>query len=203
VGAMTNKSYDILIVGVGGQGVLLASELISEVAMKFGYDVKKSEVHGMSQRGGVVSSHVRIGPRVHSPTIQYGQADVLIAFEQAEGLRAVDWMKKDGVAIVSTTSLIPAIVTSSKSFSYPDDAVDRLKKKAANVIAVDADSIARELGNPRLVNTILLGILSNYLPFALDQWKEVIKTKVKARFVDINLSALERGRSIKPDTVGV
>ncbi len=200
---MTNKSYDILIVGVGGQGVLLASELISEVAMKFGYDVKKSEVHGMSQRGGVVSSHVRIGPRVHSPTIQYGQADVLIAFEQAEGLRAVDWMKKDGVAIVSTTSLIPAIVTSSKSFSYPDDAVDRLKKKAANVIAVDADSIARELGNPRLVNTILLGILSNYLPFALDQWKEVIKTKVKARFVDINLSALERGRSIKPDTVGV
>lgn len=199
---MTDKSYDILIVGVGGQGVLLASELISEVAMKFGYDVKKSEVHGMSQRGGVVSSHVRIGPRVYSPTIQYGQADALIAFEQAEGLRAIDWMKKDGVAIVSTTSLIPAIVTSSKSFSYPDDAVDRLKKKAANVIAVDADSIARELGNPRLVNTILLGILSNYLPFALDQWNEVIRAKVKARFIDINLSALERGRSIKPDTVG-
>ncbi|MCK4605672.1 MAG: indolepyruvate oxidoreductase subunit beta, partial [candidate division Zixibacteria bacterium] len=152
---MTDKSYDILIVGVGGQGVLLASELISEVAMKFGYDVKKSEVHGMSQRGGVVSSHVRIGPRVHSPTIQYGQADALIAFEQAEGLRAIDWMKKDGVAIVSTTSLIPAIVTSSKKFSYPDDAIDCLKKKATNVIAVDADSIARELGNPRLVNTIL------------------------------------------------
>ena len=199
---MTDKSYDILIVGVGGQGVLLASELISEVAMKFGYDVKKSEVHGMSQRGGVVSSHVRIGPMVHSPTIQYGQADALIAFEQAEGLRAIDWMKKDGVAIVSTTSLIPAIVTSSKKFSYPDDAIDRLKKKATNVIAVDADSIARELGNPRLVNTILLGILSNYLPFALDQWNEVIRTKVKARFIDINLSALERGRSIKPDTVG-
>ena len=199
---MTDKSYDILIVGVGGQGVLLASELISEVAMKFGYDVKKSEVHGMSQRGGVVSSHVRIGPRVHSPTIQYGQADALIAFEQAEGLRAIDWMKKDGVAIVSTTSLIPAIVTSSKKFSYPDDAIDCLKKKATNVIAVDADSIARELGNPRLVNTILLGILSNYLPFALDQWNEVIRTKVKARFIDINLSALERGRSIKPDTVG-
>ncbi|MCK4302362.1 MAG: indolepyruvate oxidoreductase subunit beta [candidate division Zixibacteria bacterium] len=199
---MTDKSYDILIVGVGGQGVLLASELISEVAMKFGYDVKKSEVHGMSQRGGVVSSHVRIGPRVHSPTIQYGQADALIAFEQAEGLRAIDWMKKDGVAIVSTTSLIPAIVTSSKKFSYPDDAIDCLKKKATNVIAVDADSIARELGNPRLVNTILLGILSNYLPFALDRWNEVIRAKVKARFIDINLSALERGRSIKPDTVG-
>ncbi len=199
---MAQKDYSVLIVGVGGQGVLLASELLSGVAMRADLDVKKSEVHGMSQRGGVVSSHVRIGKKVYSPTIEYGLADVVMAFEQAEGLRAVDWMKKDGVAIVSTTTLVPAIVTSTKKFSYPEDAVARLKEKAENVIAVDADKIAAELGNPRLVNTILLGVMSNYMSFDVELWKDVIKTKVKAKFVDINLVAFDRGRSIKLDTVG-
>lgn len=193
---MKKQDYNILIVGVGGQGVLLASELISAAAMVHGLDVKKSEVHGMSQRGGVVSSHVRIGPKVYSPTIQYGQADALLAFEQAEGLRAVDWMKKDGVVIVSTTQLVPSIVTSSKKFSYPEDAVADLKTKAPNVIAVEADSIAAELGNPRLVNTILLGVLSNYLSFEAGLWDQVIKTKVKPKFVDVNLVAFDRGRTI-------
>ncbi len=194
---MKNENLNILIVGVGGQGVLLASEIISEAAMKSGYDVKKSEVHGMSQRGGVVSSHVKIAPKVYSPTIEYGQADVLIAFEQAEGLRALDWMKRDGVAIVSTTTLVPAIVTSSKTFEYPDDPVARMKEKAERIIAVEADKIAGELGNPRVVNTILLGVLSNYAPFEHDVWIEMLKTKVKARFVEVNLQAFERGRSIK------
>ena len=198
---MSDYEYSILIVGVGGQGVLLASELISEVAIRAGLDVKKSEVHGMAQRGGVVSSHVRIGPKVFSPTIPYGQADVLISFEQAEGLRAVDWMKKDGVAIVSTTSLIPAIVTSTKDLTYPYDALERMKKKLANVIGVEADAIARELGNPRLVNTILLGVMSGYLPFDTASWNEAIKTKVKSRFVDINLTALERGRQLAAQQV--
>ena len=198
---MADESLNILIVGVGGQGVLLASEIISEAAMKSGYDVKKSEVHGMSQRGGVVSSHVKIAPKVYSPTIQYGQADVLIAFEQAEGLRALDWMKCDGVAIVSTTTLVPAIVTSSKKFKYPDNPVAQMKKKTERVIAVEADKIAAELGNPRVVNTILLGVLSNYAPFEYDLWIEMLKTKVKARFVEVNLKAFERGRSIRLNPV--
>ena len=193
---MQDRSYGILIVGVGGQGVLLASELISEAAMKYGFDVKKSEVHGMSQRGGVVTSHVKIGPKVYSPTLQYGQADVVLAFEQAEGLRHVDWMKKDGVAIVSTTRLVPAIVTSSKQFKYPEDSVADMRAKGARVIDVKADQIAEELGNPRLVNTILLGVASNYLPFEMSLWEEVIKLRVKARFVEVNLTAFERGRSI-------
>jgi indolepyruvate ferredoxin oxidoreductase beta subunit len=200
---MPDNSYSILIVGVGGQGVLLASEIISEVAMNSGYDVKKSEVHGMAQRGGIVSSHVKIAPKVYSPTIQYGQADVLIAFEQAEGLRAIDWMKSNGVAIVSTTVLVPAIVTSSKKFKYPEDAISQMKQKARNVIPVPADKMAAELGNPRLVNTILLGVLSNYLPFENELWTDVIKKKVKARFVDINLQAFERGQQVKPVTVKV
>jgi len=194
---MSENDYKILIVGVGGQGVLLASEIISEVAMMHGFDIKKSEVHGMSQRGGVVSSHIKIAPKVYSPTIQHGQADILMAFEQAEGLRAIDWMKKDGVAIISRTQLVPAIVTSSKQFTYPDGAVEQMRGMADKVIAVDADQIAAELGNPRLVNTILLGIVSNYLPFETDLWVEVIKKRVKARFVDINLKAFNRGRKVK------
>ena len=198
---MANESLNILIVGVGGQGVLLASEIISEAAMKSGYDVKKSEVHGMSQRGGVVSSHVKIAPKVYSPTIQYGQADVLMAFEQAEGLRALDWMKSDGVAIVSTTMLVPAIVTSSKKLTYPENAAGEMKRKAERVIIVPADKIAAELGNPRVVNTILLGVLSNYAPFEYDLWIEMLKTKVKARFVEVNLKAFERGRSIRLNPV--
>src|SRR5512136_387207 len=119
---MPDASYNVLIVGVGGQGVLLASELISHAAMEAGFDVKQSEIHGMSQRGGTVSSHVRFGSRISSPTIEYGQADYLLAFEQAEGLRSIDWMKKDGLAIVATTQLVPAIVTASKKYSYPPDA---------------------------------------------------------------------------------
>ncbi len=197
------NSYDILIVGVGGQGVLLASELISDVAMNAGMDVKKSEVHGMSQRGGIVSSHVRIGPVVYSPTIEHGQADILMAFEQAEGLRALDWMKKDGVAIVSTTRLVPSIVTSSKEFNYPHDPIATMRKNAEHVIAVDADKIAMELGNPRLVNTILLGVMTNYLPFEIGLWQDAIKRRVKERFIDINLKALDRGRQIKLSKVEV
>jgi indolepyruvate ferredoxin oxidoreductase beta subunit len=200
---MEDRNYGILIVGVGGQGVLLASELISEAAMKYGYDVKKSEVHGMSQRGGVVTSHVKIGPTVYSPTLQYGQADIVLAFEQAEGLRHIDWIKKDGIAVVSTTRLVPAIVTSSRKFSYPMDPISEMKEKGAKVLDINADHIAKELGNPRLVNTILLGVASNRLPFDVELWQEVIRTKVKARFVDLNLKAFERGRTIGAEVATV
>lgn len=194
---MSENNYAILIVGVGGQGVLLASEIISEAAMRFGFDVKKSEVHGMSQRGGIVSSHIKMSKKVFAPTIRYGQADILISFEKAEGLRALDWMKKDGVAIVSQTELIPAIVTSTKGLNYPENPFDKMREKANRVIAADADKIASELGNPRLVNTILLGILSNYMPFPEDLWIEVIRNRVKERFVEINIQAFNRGREIK------
>jgi len=199
---MTKDRVDILIVGVGGQGVLLASELISEVAMNSGLDVKKSEVHGMSQRGGVVTSHVKIAPKVYSPVIHHGQADVLMAFEQAEGLRAADWLREEGLAVVSRTKLVPAIVTSSKQYNYPDDPIADLHRKVPKTIPVDADRIAMELGNPRLVNTILLGVLSNYLPFEKGEWEKAIRSRVKAKFVEVNLAALERGRAITLETVG-
>lgn len=198
---MEKEHFDILIVGVGGQGVLLASEIISEAAITAGMDVKKSEVHGMSQRGGIVTSHVRMAPKVYSPTIQQGMADIIMAFEQAEGLRALNWMKADGVAIVSTTALIPAIVTSTKEFEYPEDAIDQMKERADNVVVVEADRIAGELGNPRLVNTILLGVMSALLPIDREVWLETIKKKVKERFVEINLKAFERGEQIQRESV--
>lgn len=198
---MQDSNFNILIVGVGGQGVLLASEILSEVAMKAGYDVKKSEVHGMSQRGGVVSSHVKIAPKVYSPTIHKGQVDILLSFEQAEGLRAIDWMKKDGIAVISKTTLVPAIVTSTKSLSYPEDPIAEMRKHLDQVLGVDADKIAGELGNPRLVNTILLGIISNQLPFPVELWTDMMKAKIKPKFVDINLKAFSIGREIKLDAV--
>ena len=198
---MTDKNYDILIVGVGGQGVLLASEILSDVALTVGYDVKKSEVHGMAQRGGVVSSHVRIAKKVASPTIPKGQADIMLSFEQSESLRAVDWMKPNGIAIVADTSLIPAIVTSSKNLNYPESPVEEMKKHLKNVTLAHADKIAAELGNPRLVNTILLGMVSNYLPFEKSVWLEVIKKRVKAKFVEVNLTAFDRGEALAKSNV--
>ena len=198
---MPQETYNILIVGVGGQGVLLASEVLSDVAVAAGFDVKKSEVHGMSQRGGVVSSHVRVAQKVYSPTIQEGQADILLSFEQAEGLRAVTWMKPDGIAIVSRTTIIPAIVTSSKKYHYPSNAIEDMKNKIPRVIDVEADKIASELGNPRLVNTILLGVASNYLPFDQDLWSDTIRAKIKPKLVEINLTAFKRGREVRLSTV--
>jgi indolepyruvate ferredoxin oxidoreductase, beta subunit len=189
---MDNTNKNILIVGVGGQGVLLASELLSEVAIMSGLDVKKSEVHGMSQRGGVVSSHVRIGKKVYSPIIPYGQADILLSFEQAEGLRALDWLAPNSQVVVSRTRLVPPIANFGK-FTYPDDPVADIQKKTSRVIAVDADRMALELGNSRLVNTILLAVASKYIGFARDVWDQAIRQLVKPKFVDINLKAFARG----------
>jgi indolepyruvate ferredoxin oxidoreductase beta subunit len=198
---MDKKNFNILIVGVGGQGVLLASEILSEVAMRVGLDVKKSEVHGMSQRGGVVSSHVKIAEKVYSPTIHQGQVDILLSFERAEALRAVNWLRKDSIAVISQTTLVPAIVTSSRDLSYPDDPIGQVKQHVDSVIAVPADEIAAELGNPRLVNTILLGVVSNYMPFPVEAWTETMKLKVKAKFVEVNLKAFQRGRELQSDLV--
>ncbi len=196
----SNTSTNILIVGVGGQGVLLASEILSDVAMRAGFDVKKSEVHGMSQRGGVVSSHVKYGPKVYSPIIPYGQADILISFEQAEALRALDWVKKNGLVATSRTRLVPPIATGGQ-FSYPDDPVAEIKKKIQNVVALDADKIALELGNIRLVNTLLLGAISSGLQFDNAAWEQSLKARVKAKFVDLNLKAFARGQEAAAEAV--
>ena len=199
---MEHNTINILIVGVGGQGVLLASEILSLLALEAGKDVKKSEVHGMSQRGGVVSSHVRIGDKVYSSTISAGDADVLMSFEAAECFRSLPWLKPGGTVITSHTRLVPPITAMGK-FTYPDDPVAMLREKVPDLKDVDADSIAAELGNSRMVNTILLGVLSHSLDIPEALWLDVIKKRVPPKFIDLNVKAFQRGRELKFDRTRV
>jgi indolepyruvate ferredoxin oxidoreductase beta subunit len=187
------KAMNILIVGVGGQGVLLASAILSEVALLAGYDVKKSEVHGMSQRGGVVSSHVRLGPRVHSPLIPNGEADVILAFEKAEALRWVHELKPGGFLIANDQKLVPPIAVDPK-YIYPDDALDLLRRRVPRLRVLDAAAMARQLGNERLANTVLLGALSTGLEIPLELWRQVISRRVPKGTAEANLRAFEAGR---------
>ncbi len=186
---------NILIVGVGGQGVILASDILSEVAMTCGLDVKKSEVHGMAQRGGVVSSHVRFGEKVNSPLIPKGQADVLLSFELAEALRWLGFLKPGGKAVVNSQKVVPPIVSTGLA-TYPQDAEETLKNKVGDAILVNALDLAEELGNPRLVNTILLGMTSRLLELPDSNWKKVVSQRVPKAFKELNLKAFERGRSL-------
>ncbi len=190
---MKNGTTNVLIVGVGGQGVLLASEILCEVAKVLGLDAKKSEVHGMSQRGGVVTSHVRFGKKVHSPLIPDGGADVILAFEIAEGLRWAGELKAGGTMIVNTQRIIPPIVSTGK-FSYPGDLEKKIKEKAEKTIIIDAFDIASKLGNTRLVNTILLGVMSNSIDLEEEKWLEVIERMAPKGTGEINKKAFLEGR---------
>ncbi len=190
---MKNGTTNVLIVGVGGQGVLLASEILCEVAKVLGLDAKKSEVHGMSQRGGVVTSHVRFGKKVYSPLIPDGEADVILAFEIAEGLRWASELKKGGTIIVNNQRIVPPIVSTGK-FSYPDDLEKRIREKAEKAIIIDAFDIASTLGNTRLVNTILLGVMSNSIDLEEEKWLEVIERMAPKGTGEINKKAFLEGR---------
>ncbi len=197
---MTRESMkdtqNVLIVGVGGQGVLLASAILSAVTVEAGLDAKKSEVHGMAQRGGVVSSHVRFGEKVYSPLIPTGEADVILAFEQAEAQRWVHFLKPSGTMIINAYKLFPPIA-SMKGFDYPADPISAVKKRTNKVIVVDAADLARELGNPRLVNTILLGVLSQSLSISTEIWEKVLRERVPKGTEDINVQAFRTGREQK------
>lgn len=192
---MKNGVMNVLIVGVGGQGVILASEILAQVAVNSGHDVKKSEVHGMAQRGGVVSSHVRFGKKVYSPLIPRGQADVVLAFEEAEALRWAYYIKENGRLIVNRQKIVPPIVATKKG-SYPEDPVGQLKKAGNNVLAIDAISIAKDLGNTRLVNTLLLGALSSFLSLKDEEWGRIIRVRVPKGTEGANLNAFEKGREV-------
>ena len=172
---MTTKN--VLIVGVGGQGILLASELLSEVAFTAGLDVKKSEVHGMAQRGGVVSSHVRIGSKVYSPLIREGQADIILSFEVAEALRWIHFLKTNGTAIINNRKLVPPVAL-MKGMAYPNDPIKDVKRHIQNVKVIKAAEIAESLGNPRVANILLLGVLSNSLKITKDIWMKCIRMRV-------------------------
>ncbi len=186
---------NILVVGVGGQGVIMASDLLADVALASGFDAKKSEVHGMSQRGGVVSSHVRYGKKVHSPLIKKGEADLLLAFELAEAVRWLDFLNQDGQVIVNEHKVVPPLVSMGLA-SYPEDAVQILQSRSRNPQVVDAMSLATKLGNPRLVNTILLGVASRFLDLDAEKWLATIKGRMKPALQEINHKAFVEGAKL-------
>ncbi|MDL2329453.1 indolepyruvate oxidoreductase subunit beta [Desulfosarcina sp. OttesenSCG-928-A07] len=195
---MNRKTHDttnVLVVGTGGQGVITASEILSDVAMVSGFDTKKSEIHGMSQRGGVVTSHVRYSDKVYSPIIMEGEADLLLSFEVAETVRWLHYLKPGGRAITSLQRIVPPAVYAGMG-SYPENPEETIRERSKNPILVDALPMATQLGNPRLVNTLLLGMASTLLDLPLDKWKTVIENRVPPKFKELNLVAFEQGRSV-------
>lgn len=185
---------NILIVGVGGQGTLLASVLLGNLALDKGYDVKLSEVHGMAQRGGSVVTHVKISEDiVNSPLIEQGDADIIIAFEELEAYRWLPYLKKGGTMYVNTQQILPMPVIMGQA-EYPDNIMETLQKQAGTVKAFDALEIAERCGSVKAVNVVLLGAASRDLPFDEAAWIKVIEENVKPKFVELNKSAFEEGR---------
>lgn len=184
----------VLIVGVGGQGTLLASRLLGKTMMDLGYDVKVSEVHGMSQRGGSVVTYVRFGDRVDSPTVDLGQADVILSFEQLEAARYLPYLKKGGKVITNTQQIDPMPVITGTAV-YPENLIEKMKDCGADVLALDALSLAEEAGSAKAINVVLIGVLSNFMDFDKEVWHASINECVPKKFLEINQKAFDLGAS--------
>jgi indolepyruvate ferredoxin oxidoreductase beta subunit len=178
-------------VGVGGQGTILASKILTMGLLEAGYDVKMSEIHGMSQRGGSVCSQVRYGDSVASPVIDKGGADMLIAFEKMEALRNLDFLKKDGTVVVNDHEIMSIPVITGDE-TYASDILDEINKHV-DAKVINAASLAEELGNAKVANIILLGTIIKIMNLESIHWEDIVRAAVKPRFVDINLKALEVG----------
>ncbi len=182
---------NIMIVGVGGQGTLLTSRIIGKVALSAGYDVKISEVHGMAQRGGSVVTFVRYGKNVCEPVVEEGDADILIAFERLEALRYAHFLKKDGVLIVNDCKIDPMTVVIGAS-QYPENIIETLKNEH-KVYAIDGASVAKSLGNSKVLNSVVLGLAAKYIGFTKEEWLSVIEKTVPQKTIDINEKAFLAG----------
>ena len=191
------KRFNFLLTGVGGQGTLLASNILAEVGLRAGYEVKKSEVHGMAQRGGSVVSHVRWGEKVYSPLIGRGEADYLLAFEKLEALRYIEFLRPGALALINEQRIMPLSVSSGQD-EYPGD--ERLQKAlramGADFRFVPGVTLAGDLGNPRASNVVLLGALSAFLDVPPALWLEVIARCVPERFTALNQQAFQKGRAL-------
>jgi indolepyruvate ferredoxin oxidoreductase beta subunit len=194
---MTGGRGNVFIAGVGGQGILLASEVLGEALLRSGYDVKQSEVHGMAQRGGSVTTHLRYGARVFSPLIEAGTADLLLAFEKIEALRFLHFLAPRGVAIVSTQEILPAAVATGRE-EYPADAVERLRTATERLFLVDALGAALALQAVRAVNVVMLGAASRFLPLPPSAYEEALRARLPERVVQVNLRAFQAGRGLIP-----
>ncbi len=186
---------NIMIVGVGGQGTLLASRILGNTVIDEGYDVKLSEVHGMSQRGGSVVTYVKYGDKVYSPIIGKGEADIILAFEMLEAYRALPYLKKDGVMIANTQSIDPMPVITG-AMQYPDNIKEKLSKKI-KLIDVNALELANEAGNMKAVNVVLIGVMAKNTDISYEKWLETIKKTVPPKFLEANLKAFDLGYNLE------
>jgi indolepyruvate ferredoxin oxidoreductase beta subunit len=189
------KITNFLFVGVGGQGILTASDIAASVGLAAGLEAKKSEVHGFSQRGGVVESHVRWGERVGAPTAEKGTVDFLIALEMLESARWIDWLRPGGALLINRQRIAPMTVTVGDQV-YPEDekVLELVRTRTEDVTFIDGLAIAEELGNTRMVNTVVLGALASRLEVDEETWLSVIEERVPPKYVELNRKAFRRGR---------
>jgi indolepyruvate ferredoxin oxidoreductase, beta subunit len=184
--------FDMVIVGVGGQGILLASKILGRMALDKGINVKVSEVHGMAQRGGSVITHVRLGETVYAPLVAAGQADYVVAFEELEGVRSAGFLKKDGTMVVNTQQIWPMPVITGAA-EYPKNPLEEIKQ---NLVALDALEMAEKAGSKRAVNVVLLGAAAKLLPFEKADWEEAIRACVPEKTLETNLKAFALGYNL-------
>jgi indolepyruvate ferredoxin oxidoreductase beta subunit len=181
--------------GVGGQGILRATDILTSVAMAHGLDAKKTEIHGTAQRGGMVYSHVRFGEEIYSPVIRRGMADSLIICEELEALRWAEYLKPEGHLILHPVKIVPPMVTLGW-FTYPKNIIDRLRERNIRLTLVEAGAIAKTLGNARLTNMVLLGVQSRFLDFSVDVWGRQIRRHVPQGTETLNVKAFMMGRDV-------
>ncbi len=189
------ETGNILFSGVGGQGILLASEITAYSLLASGYDAKKSEVHGMAQRGGSVTAQLRFGKKIYSPLIEPGKADIQVAFEMMEAVRYLPYLHKGSKVIVNTQKILPPSVATGQA-EYPTDVLDNLTDRGIVVVPVDAFDLAREAGEVRTANVVMVGAMAAFLPVDPAVYEDVIRARVPERFRDVNLRAFEAGRRV-------
>jgi len=189
---MKNKVVSILVTGVGGQGVLVATDILGEVAIQGGKDVKKSEVHGVAQRGGAVVSHVRFGEKVYSPLGKAGEIDFIVGLEKLEALRYLHWLKKGGTVIVNDQEIMPTLFPGDNR-DYPSGVLNFIQSKVSSTFIVPAYEMAKKLNNIRVTNIIMCGVLSRFLEFPIRLWEKVITTKFPPTYIQLNLKAFKMG----------
>ena len=188
------KTQNIMIVGVGGQGSLLASKLLGRMLLQKGYDIKVSEVHGMSQRGGSVVTYVRFGDKVYSPVIDKGEADFIVSFELLEAARWTEYLKPEGKIVVNTQQISPMPVITGVA-EYPQGLVEQMTTAGLNVDAFDALALAEQAGSSKAVNIVLMGHLSRYFDFTEEEWLEALEQSVAPKFLEMNKKAFAMGRN--------
>ena len=192
---MSVPKGDVFLAGVGGQGTLLASEVLCEAFLLSGFDVKKSEVHGMAQRGGAVTTHLRFGPKVYSPLIEPGKADLLIAFEKVEALRFAHYLRPGGAMVVNAQEIFPPSVGTGQE-RYPQDVVERLRAVTDRLHMVDALATALSMHEVRAVNMVMVGAASHFLPLPEIAYEEALKARLPGKLVAVNVQAFHVGRAL-------